>query len=70
MQSQRTDLTAVLLVLPGTMFTAPVVILMPTKPITGHSPGMMLKAGLWSMAFSVMIAAGVFTCRAEGQRRR
>ena len=39
-------LTAALLTLAGAMFTIPVVILIPTKLITGDIPGMMLKAGL------------------------
>ena len=70
-RDQETDLTAVLLVLAGTMFMAPVGILMPTKLITGDVPGMMLKIALWSLAFSVMIAAiGVFIGWAEGQNHR
>ena len=70
-RDRETDLAEVLLVLAGAMFMVPMVILIPTKLITGDVPGMMLKADLWSMAFSVMIAAiGVFTCWAEGQRNR
>ena len=71
MRDQETDLTAVLLTVAGTMFMVPVLILISTKLITGDVPGMMLKAGLWSMAFSVMIAAiGVFIGWAEGQKHR
>jgi hypothetical protein len=70
-RDRETDLTAVLLKVAGTMFMVPMVILTPTKLITGDVPGMMLKAGLWSMAFSVMIAAiGEFIGWAEGQKHR
>ena len=66
---ERTDLAAVLLA--GAMFMAPMVILLLTRLITGHVSGIMLKAGLWSMAFSMIVAsAGVFIGWAKGQRRR
>ena len=49
----------------------PVVVLIPTKLILDDIPGMMLKTGLWSMAFSLMIAsAAVFIGWAEGQKRQ
>ena len=71
MRNQDVDLTAELLTLAGAMFMVPVIVLISAKLITGDVPGLMLKAGLWSMAFSLMIAAnGVLTCWAEGQRHR
>ena len=71
MINQDVDLTAALLTLAGTMFMVPVVILIPAKLITGDIPGMMLKAGLWSMAFRLTVAAtGAFIGWAEGQKRR
>ena len=71
MQSQGTDLTAVLMTLAGAMFMVPMVILIPTNLKTGDIPGMMLKAGLWSTAFSLTVAAiGVFIGWAEGQKHR
>ena len=70
MRDQGTDLAAVLLTLAGTMFMAPMVILL-TRLVTGDVPGMMVKTGLWSMAFSLIVAsAGVFIGWAEGQNRR
>ena len=70
-RGQDVDLTTALLILAGTMFMVPVIILIPTKLLTGDIPGMMLKTGLWSMAFSLTVAAiGVFIGWAEGQRRR
>ena len=62
----RNDLTAVLLKVAGSSWSRD-----PQKLITGDVPGMMLKAGLWSMAFSAMIAAiGEFIGWAEGQKHR
>ena len=70
-QNQEVDLTAALLTLAGAMFMVPIVILTPTKLKMGDAPGMMLRVGLWTMAFSLMVAAaGVFIGWAEGQKRR
>ena len=71
MRDRGGDLIAVLLTVAGAMFMIPVVVLTPTKLMIGDVPGMMFKAGLWSMAFSVMIAAiGVFIGWVEGRTRR
>lgn len=54
-------MTVALLTLAGAMFMVPTIALTLTKPITGDFLGLMLKAHLWSMAFSMMVAAaGVF----------
>ena len=71
MRDQGTDLTAVLLTPAGATFMVQVIVLTPTKLITGDVLGMILKACLWSMAFSLMVAAiGVFIGRPEGLSRR
>ena len=55
MGNRDVDLTAAQLTLAGAMITVPVIVLTPTKLITGDVPRMMLKAGLWSMTFSLVI---------------
>ena len=71
MRNQDVDLTAALLTLAGAMFMVPIVILTPTKLILGDVPGMMLKAALWSMAFSAAPASlSVFIAWAGGQIHR
>ena len=57
MRDEVTDLAAVLLTLAWTMFMVPVFILLPTRLITAHVPGMMPKTGLWSLTFSLIVAS-------------
>ena len=67
-RDQRTDLAEVLPILAGDMFMVPVVVLIPTRLILDDTPGMVLRAGLWSMAFSLITASvAVFIAWAGGR---
>ena len=71
MRNKDVDLTAALLTLAGAMFMVPVIVLTPTKLILGDIPAMMLKVGLWGMAFSAAPARpSVFIAWAEGKIHR
>ena len=57
MRDQVTPLVTFLLTPAAGTGLLPMAVLTATQLILGHVPGMMLGAGLWTMIFSIFIAA-------------